>query len=104
MMASLCVAGRIPNESEASTNLVIIGAKTVVDSLISQVGILSSSHVLVQLAGRDLSIILTPSTLISWKTSNLPRPRLSTVPGVKPEISVLVSSTFCVEGLERGCS
>ena len=62
MIASLCAAGRIPDDSDAFTNLVRIGAKTVVDSLMSQVGILSSSHVL---AGRDFSMIVTSSTVIS---------------------------------------
>ena len=62
-MAGLCV------ESDAFTNLIRIGVKTVVDSLMSQVWILSSSHVL---AGLDFSIIVTPPTVISWKTYGEP--------------------------------
>ena len=94
MMASLYAAGRIPDDSDAFTNLVRIGAKTVVDSLMSQVGILSSSHVL---AGRDFSMIVTSSTVISWKTSYLTRSRGSTLGGAEPEVRALMSSTFFVK-------
>ena len=83
MMASLCVAGRIPDESDTFTYLVRISAKTVVDFLMSQVGILSSSHVL---AGLDFSIIVTSSTVIYWKTSNLTTPQRSTAGGAEREV------------------